>query len=259
MRRARAALLAAATGLALAACSPGAPAAAPTARPTASSAPTARPTPTSSAAPIVYAALGASETAGIGTTDPVRDSFPQQLYQRLGRPAVLYTFGLPGETTEAALRDELPGAVAVHPTLATVWFNVDDLAAGVAVADYEARLDQLVAGLRQAGASKVLVANTPHLDRLPAYFACRPNPPAGSPKCPLGGVLLPPPDQINALTQAYNAAIARVVQRQGVTLVDLYAGGQVPDQHPEYVSADGLHPSTPGAAAIAVTFAAALG
>ncbi len=255
MRAARVAMLAAAAGLALAACSAGGPAAAPASQAT----PTARPSAGSSAGPVVYAALGASETAGIGTADPVRESFPQQLYQRLGRPAVLYTFGLPGETTEAALRDELPGAQDVHPTLATVWFNVDDLAAGVAVADYEARLDQLVGGLRQAGASKVLVANTPHLDRLPAYFACRPDPPAGSPKCPLGAVILPPPDQINALTEAYNAAVARVVQRQGATLVDLHAAGEVPDQHPEYVSADGFHPSTAGAAAIAATFATALG
>jgi lysophospholipase L1-like esterase len=244
--------LAAAALLALAACSPPAPAAAPTARP---AAPAASP----GGGQIVYAALGASETAGIGTADPLRESFPQQLYARLGPSAVLYSFGQPGETTEAALRDELPGALAVHPTLATVWFNVDDLVAGVTVADYEARLDQLVGGQRRAGVQKVLVANTPHLDHLPAYAACRPDPPPGSPVCPLGALTLPPPDQIDALTQAYNAAVTRVVQREGATLVDLYASGEVPDQHPEYVSADGFHPSARGAAAIAATFAAAIG
>jgi acyl-CoA thioesterase-1 len=264
VRRLRAAVLAAAAGLVVAACAPGGPAGGPGAGRTTpgahppSGAPAPGASPTAGAAPIVYVALGASETAGIGTTDPTRDAFPQQFYLRLGRPAVMYTFGLPGELTEAALRDELPQAVAVHPTLATVWFNVDDLAAGVSVADYEAHLDQLVGGLRQAGAARVLVANTPHLDRLPAYFACRPNPPP-TPRCPLGAAVLPPPEQIDALTQAYNAAAARVVQREGATLVDLYAAGELPDQHPEYVSPDGLHPSTAGAAAIAATFIAALG
>src|SRR5262249_13086382 len=163
-----------------------------------------------------------------------------------------------GETTEGALRDQLPGALAVRPTLATVWLNVDDLAAGVPVADYESRLDQIVGGLRGAGA-RVLIANTPHLDRMPAYSACRPNPPPGSPKCPLGSVTLPPPDEVDAQVLVYNAAIARVAQRNGGTVVDLYAGGRVAVQPPEYVSGDGFHPSTAGATAIAEAFAAALG
>jgi len=207
---------------------------------------------------VVYVAIGASETAGVGTRDPYRDAFPQQLFQRLDPTALMYSFGLPGETTSGALRDELPGALAVRPTLATVWLNVDDLAAGVPVADYETRLDQIVAGLRRAGA-QVLIANTPHLEHMPAYFACRPFPPAGSPKCPLGSVTLPPPDEVDTQVQAYNAAIARVALRNGAAVVDLYSAGQVPDQHPEYVSSDGFHPSTAGAAAIAEAFAAALG
>ena len=207
---------------------------------------------------VVYVAIGASETAGVGTRDPYRDAFPQQLFQRLDQTALMYSFGLPGETTSGALRDELPGALAVKPTLATVWLNVDDLAAGVPVADYEAQLDQIVAELRGAGA-RVLIANTPHLERMPAYVACQPFPPAGSPKCPLGSTTLPPPDEVDAQVQAYNAAIARVAQRNGATVVDLYAAGQVPDQHPEYVSSDGFHPSTAGATAIAQEFAAALG
>ena len=205
--------------------------------------------------PVVYAALGASETVGIGTQDPPRQSFPQLLYQRLPRSAVFYNFGLPGETTAAALNDELPGALAVQPTLVTVWFNVDDMAAGVTVADYESRLDRLVGALRRDGAAQVLVANTPRLDQLPAYAACRPNPPPGAVKCPLAGVTLPPPEELDALVAGYNAAVARVAARHGAVVVDLFAHGVVLDQHPEYVSSDGLHPSAQGAAAIAAAFA----
>jgi lysophospholipase L1-like esterase len=205
--------------------------------------------------PVVYAAIGASETAGAGTGDPVRESFPQLLFRRLDRSAVLYAFGLPGETTEAALRDELPSALAVRPTLATVWLNVDDLAAGVPVADYEQRLDRLVAALRHAGVGRVLLANTPHLDRLPAYRACRSE---DLSRCPLGALASLPPEGVEALVGGYNEAIARVAEREGATLVDLHAAGEVPDLHPDYVGRDGLHPSAAGAADIAATFARAL-
>lgn len=211
-----------------------------------------RPTPT-----VIYAALGASETVGIGTEDPGTEAFPLQLLPRLGVGTVMYDFGIPSETTQAALQDELPAALAVHPTLATVFFNVDDLVAGVTPADFQAHLDELVGGLRRGGVARVLVANTAHLDRLPAYFACRPNPPAGAPRCPLGSTVLPPPDQLNAIVAAYNTAIAQVVQQEHATLVDLFAAGEVPDLHPDYVSADGFHPSARGAAAIAAAFAAA--
>ncbi|MBJ7596576.1 SGNH/GDSL hydrolase family protein [Candidatus Nephthysia bennettiae] len=207
---------------------------------------------------IIYAALGASETVGVGTSDPTRQSFPQLLYLRLPRTAVYYNFGLPGETTSAALKDELPAALAVRPTLATVWFNVDDIAAGVGVTDYESRLEQLVGPLSRAGATRVLIANTPPVQRLPAYLACRPDPPPGV-KCALGDVTLPPPDQVAALVDAYNAAIARVAARHGATVVDLAAQTATTlDQHPDYLSGDGLHPSAKGAAAIAAAFATSL-
>src|SRR3989441_12476785 len=110
--------------------------------------------------PVVYAALGASETVGVGTSDPTRQSFPQLLYLRLPRTAVYYNFGLPGETTAAALKDELPAALVVQPTLVTVWFNVDDIAAGVGADDFESRLDRLVGPLTRGGATRVLIANT---------------------------------------------------------------------------------------------------
>src|SRR5205807_10567600 len=47
------------------------------------------------------------------------------------------------------------------------------LIAGVSPGDYEAELADLVHRLRRNGATRVLVANTPDLDRLPAYLRCR--------------------------------------------------------------------------------------
>ena len=237
---------AAALLLVAAGCSPGAGVAAH--RPAATPAPAAPPPP------IVYAALGASETVGIGAQDPRRQAWPMVFYvTALPRSAVFYSFGIAGETTEAALTAELPAALAVRPTLATVWLDVDDLVAGVSPADYEARLGEIVHALRRGGAARVLVANTPYLDRLPLYLACR----AGRTACPFAGQV-PAPAQLDAEVDAYDAAIARVAQREGAVLVDLHSAGEVPDQHPDWVSPDGFHPSAAGYAAIASMFAAAL-
>ncbi|HYW26827.1 MAG TPA: SGNH/GDSL hydrolase family protein [Terriglobales bacterium] len=237
-----------ALGLALllvAACSSGTPAAVPRRLVSA-------PSPT--AAPLVYAAVGASETAGIGAQDPRSQAWPMVFYDTALPPsAVMYSFGVPFETTEAALNGEVPAALAVDPALVTVWLNVDDLAAGVSAADYEARLGQLVHALRRGGATRVLVANTPYLDHLPLYLKCR----SGGAGCPFAGPV-PAPDQLNAMVDAYNAAIARVVQREGAVLVDLHAAGEVPDEHPDWVSPDGFHPDAAGYVQIAARFAAAL-
>jgi acyl-CoA thioesterase I len=229
------------------ACSTGGSAAAPRHRPAS--------TPEPAAAPIVYAAVGASETAGIGAQDPRSQAWPMVFYETaLPRSAVMYSFGVPGETTQAALTGELPAALTVQPTLVTVWLNVDDLIAGVSAADYETRLDQLVHALRRGGAARVLVANTPYVDHLPLYLRCR----TLAASCPFFTGPVPAPADLDAAVDAYNAAISRVVQAEGATLVDLHSEGEVPDQHPEWVAADGFHPNAAGYAQVAARFAAAL-
>jgi lysophospholipase L1-like esterase len=208
---------------------------------------------------LVDVAVGASETVGAGTDDPLRSAWPQVLYtSALPRGAVLYNFGIPGATVGGALTAELPQALAVHPDLVTVWLNVNDLLAGVSPALYESRLAQLVHALRRGGHTRVLVANTPWLDRLPAYTACRPETTLTAQPCGLPGGAAPPPAELDRLVDAYNDAIGRVVAREGAELVDLHAAGEVPVVHPGYVSDDGFHPSESGHVAVAAAFAAVL-
>ena len=205
------------------------------------------------ARPLTYVAMGASETAGVGTDRPERDSFPQQLLARLGPGAVLYDLGIPGETTSAALTDELPAALAERPDLVTVFFNVDDLVAGVSPQDFQAHLDRIVGSLRSGGHARVLVANTPPLDQLPAFAACEQHLPA----CPVRGAAIPTAAQLDALVGAYNTAIAQVAAAHGATLVDLGAAGATIASHPDYLAPDGFHPSAAGAMVLARTFYAA--
>ena len=212
----------------------------------------------SAGTPEVYVALGASETVGTGLNDQalqLRDSWPQLFFnEALSRASTYYNLAVPGITTAQALQSELPAALAVHPSVATVFFTVDDLVQGVAPAAYEADLDSMVRALRQGGRAVVLVGNAPHISALPAYRACI----AHASACPLGThVTVPPPDAVDADVDAYDAAIARVVAEEGAVLVDVAAhGGQITSD-PQDIASDGLHPSAQGNAALAALFVSA--
>ena len=206
--------------------------------------------------PLVYAAVGASETIGVGTDDPLREAWPRVLWRTTMPGAVYLNMGIGGATTSDALVYQVPTTVAFQPDIVTVWLNVNDLIARVPVRVYARELDTLLGRLRGAGAA-VFVANTPRLDALPAYLACRPAPPAGGPPCVVGRTL-PPPARIRAAVLAYNRAIEHIAEEQGATMVDLHALGNTPVLHPAFVSSDGFHPSAEGAAVIAQAFADAM-
>jgi acyl-CoA thioesterase-1 len=199
--------------------------------------------------PPVYVAVGASEAIGAGADRPLVEAWPQVLYRdNLPPDTVFVSMAVSGSTVAEASRDQLPQALELEPTLVTVWLNVNDLLEGVPVEDYEAQLGALVAGLRREGRARVLVANTPPLDELPAYTA-------GS------GTRFPPADEVVAAVAEYNAAIERVVAREGAALVDLHATGLAARREgtaDDLVSGDGFHPSTAGHARVAQAFAAAL-
>jgi len=207
---------------------------------------------------IVYAAVGASETVGTGAEQGVRQAWPQLVYNdALPRASIYYNFGIPGATTALALQTEVPEALAVHPNLVTVWLNVNDLIGGVTPEVFEGQFDQVVHALRQGGSARVLVANTPYLDRLPAVVKCLGANPRETSACPTG-VGTPTLGQLNTQVDLYNAAITSVVTKEGATLVDLHSEGDVADEHPDWISADGFHPSELGYAAIAAQFESVL-
>jgi acyl-CoA thioesterase-1 len=213
-------------------------------------------TPPSLSAPtgVVYAAIGASETYGIGAGDP-RQAWPQVFTDDvLPRSAVLHNFGIPGATTAQALRSEVPAALVLHPTVVTVWLNVNDLISGVRAQDYESQLRQLLRDLHQGGRARVLVANTPDLAQLPAYRACLADPPPGGPRCLIPSQFMPTPQAVATAVAAYNAAISDAAKQEGATVVDLHMNGDQISRHPEWLSADGFHPSGQGYAVIAKLF-----
>lgn len=209
--------------------------------------------------PLRYVAIGASETVGIGADDPLTEAWPQLFYRvALPRAAVFVNLGIPGATVQDALSQEVPDALALRPDVVTVWLNVNDLLHGVDPAAYEAGLTQLLTDLRGGGRTQVLVANTPPLDRLPAYVRCSPFAPGLGGSCDRSIDL--PPSAVRSAVDAYNAAIGRAAGRTGAVVVDLHALGlaaRADGTEAHLISRDGFHPSDAGHVSVALAFATA--
>jgi lysophospholipase L1-like esterase len=207
--------------------------------------------PAAAAAPRVYVAVGASETAGVGADHPRTQAWPRVLHDRALPGTRLVNLGVPGATVQDGLTEQLPRALAADPDVVTVWLAVNDVLNLVPVTDYEATLRSLVHALRQGGRTEVLVGNVPPLDRLPAYRTCLPGSQVPGVSCVLP--LVPTPRQVRALVGEYNAAVARVVAAEGAVAVDL--SGHPGRSLAALTADDGFHPSTTGHRVIAAAFA----
>lgn len=202
-----------------------------------------------------YVVVGASDAVGYGADDPTTDAWPKVLARTdLPSDAALVNLAMAGATVADALEQELPVALDERPSVALVWLSVNDLLAQVPADTYESQLGALVHALRRGGATRVLVGNTPPLDRLPIYLDAQadPNHANGA---------LPGVDVLNGAVDAYNAAIARIVATEGADLVDLHAAtlaARAAGTEAALVGDDGFHPSTTGHKTVAATFAAVL-
>lgn len=226
-------------------------------------APASAPPPSPVPAPEVYVAVGASESVGYGLRDPVNDAWTQRLYRMLPPASVFVNAAVAGATVADALERQVPLALEAEPTLVTVWLNVNDLRTGLSPGRYGGELTQLLGALRRNGRTEVLVANTPPLDRLPAYLAClaagRLDP--GVARACFGGPVLEPAEVVERVAD-YNAEIDRAAQETGATVVDLHAAtmaARAAGAEASLVGPDGFHPSEAGHELVARLFAEALG
>lgn len=182
-----------------------------------------------------YVAIGASDAFGIGTPDPDRESWPTLLADLLGPQVHLVNLGIPGEVVTQALVMELPVALATNPNIVTVWLAVNDLAAGVPLAQYSSSLRSLLTSLRRGTHAQIFVGNLPDLSLLPHFFSYE-------------------PVALSAEVDQWNTAIASICSEVGVHLVDIHAAWADLADHPEYISSDGFHPSAEGARQLAHYF-----
>lgn len=187
-------------------------------------------------APPLYVAIGASESVGTGARNPATEGWVAQLHAMMPAGARLANLGIGGISIQQAIDQELPVAVDLQPSVVTVWLAVNDLTNGVTLESYRADLDRLLGTLARDTRARVFIANLPDLTLLPAFKN-------------------EPPDALKAQVLSWNEVIAAVATTNGATLVDLYSGwSELRSRRTDYISRDGLHPSTAGHKRIAELF-----
>lgn len=209
--------------------------------PAASRAVTVAPTTTPTASPAVrYVAIGASDTVGIGATDPATGSWPARVAALLPAGSAFVNLGVSGSVAIQAKDAQLPGAIAQKPTVVSIWLAVNDMNATIEPASYKSALAAIVDGLVARTDAKIFLGNVPDVRGVPAYKDA----------------------DKNALFQqitAYNDVIAQIVRSAPgrVFAVDLFTGSALLVSTIT-VSGDGFHPSDEGYRLIAERFMTAM-
>jgi acyl-CoA thioesterase I len=201
--------------------------------------PTLTPSPAATAT-VRYVAIGASDTVGVGATDPTSGSWPARVAALLPAGSAYVNLGVSGSIAIQAKDQQLPGAIAQKPTVVSIWLAVNDMNATIQPDSYRDALAAIVDGLVARTDAKIFVGNVPDVRSVPAY--------ANADK-----------DALLAQITAYNAAIGAVVAKYPgrAFVVDLFTGsaGLVSTIT---VSGDGFHPSDDGYKLIADRFIVAM-
>lgn len=192
------------------------------------------PTPTAAATafrllppnPTAYAALGASETYGVGA-QPHTAGYAYQVARAL-RAHPFVNLGIPGTTLDAGYQTELTSALTIRPHLCTLFFGFNDIRAHIQRAAFLQDFRDTVVTLRRAGCH-VLIVGLPDLAVLPSVR-----------RSGMAGVA------IAAIVTSWNAGMRAVAARTGARFLDLSRFSRELETHPEYISPDGLHPSNAG-------------
>jgi len=187
-----------------------------------------------------YVAIGASDTVGIGATDPTSGSWPARVAALLPAGSAYVNLGVSGSITIQAKDQQLPGAIAQKPAVVSMWLAVNDMNATIQPDSYREALGAIVDGLVTKTDAKIFIGNVPDVRSVPAYANADKN-------------------QLLAQITAYNAAIGAVVAKYPgrVFLVDLFTGSAALVSTIT-VSGDGFHPSDDGYKLIADRFIAAM-
>src|SRR6185312_10124429 len=180
--------------------------------------------------PVTYVALGASDAVGVGSNQPGSQGYVSLVAAHLPKGSRSINLGMSGIHLHEALKEELPLALSTSPNLVTIWLVANDFVAGISYSAYIQDLNTLLQQLHTRTHARVVMANLPDLTRLPAFA---------------DQTAVQKTRMLQAI-QRWNAGIAQAATHYGVILVDLFSQGSKLTAHPEYISADGFHPSARG-------------
>jgi hypothetical protein len=119
------------------------------------------PPPASATDRLVFVVLGGDETDDPPGGGSLMRAWEQLVYAALPTSTVLVDLADRRPTARTVLRDQLPRAEALRPTVATVWLGAGDSDAGTGGAMFDTYLGEIVTGLQTAGARRVLLIGHP--------------------------------------------------------------------------------------------------
>ena len=195
------------------------------------------------ARPIRYAAIGASDTVGVGTSDPAHMNWTARIAKQLPPDTVYQRFARSGITLYEAMGVEVPDAIAFHPSLITVWLVVNDALRGVPLPVYQKELGTLLDELTTKTDAKIVLLNAPDISNV-----LQPGASAQTRR------------QMRGVAEIWNQGIAAVAAPYGnrVVIADLFAPSEQAPHHADWLSPDGFHPSAAGYQEIADTVVATM-
>ncbi len=181
--------------------------------------------------PIRYAALGASDTVGVGSRTPARENWTARLRDALPEGTIYDRFARSGITLADAVNNEVPRAIAFQPTLVTMWLSVNDALRPVPLPTYQQSLHATLERLTRETSAQVVLLNVPDLATLAGSHATAEM-----------------RAKLREQVRAWNDAIATTARPFGsrVLVVDLLPASRELAEHAEWISSDGFHPSPQG-------------
>ncbi len=188
--------------------------------------------------PITYVAMGASDAAGVGVERPSQDGWVPVLGRLLPPATRVVNLGIPGIRLREAAAVEAGPAIEAKPHLITIWLVVNDILGNVPLAAYRSDLDALLIRLKSETSAEIAIGNVPDSPDNSGYLGL-------------------PATQRRVIANQWNAAIAEIVARHQLTLIDLWTKWPV-RENPEYIGPDGLHPTVLGYRVLAETVRLAL-
>jgi lysophospholipase L1-like esterase len=133
-----------------------------------------------------------------------------------------------GATTDDVLRGQLQPAINSRPTLVTLGIGINDAGRGVPVERFARNYEEIIKGIRARTNAPVVLTNLPDVSLAPVV------PPS------LRG-------ELGDTIKLFNQRIEEISGRYGLLVVDAYQPTREQiQQHPEFFSSDGFHPSDIG-------------
>ena len=175
----------------------------------------------------VYVALGASDAVGTGAQLPASQGWVPRVHRALPDGPRLVNLGVGGARISDILTQQVPVAVDAEPRWISLWPGVNDLRNDVPLETFHQQLHQTLNAIARVEGATIILLTIPDLRDLPAF--------EGEDR-----------DLLNTTVQEWNSVIRDIAERHGALLVDLYTGAPELAENPDYVSADGFHPSSAG-------------